>query len=489
MKIRNSVLVGVLALLSTAATLIPVGGQPAEAATGDVVGWMLSSEGSVTAVGGTTHFGDAPGSAVAAISIVATPTGRGYYIAFVDGSIKAFGDAVHLGDLSDFELDHPVVDFVLNSAGTGYLLLSRDGGVFAFGTQEFLGAAPELVAFGELEGEAVALILGPGGNGYAIVFDDGGVFNFGEMKFHGSVPQYVTRAELRGSIVGGVLSADGVGYALVGRDGGIFAFGSFSYLGSLAASGGTFVAVVEDPNGGYLLLGSTGSVHRFGTVGAVGELLTALAGSVVDFAAVAGIPVETTTTTAKPTTTTAKPTTTTAKPTTTTTQAGGDGGGQTGKSLSLWGSYSQTFTGHDYWTPPQCPNCPNSFLSPTNFSTGTATINIDVKSTASNKTFILQLCMWNHSKGNWQLETCAPGVSITGPGKYTANLGRPSGWWKLNGTAFPWNQGPDVVRVMVKDPTTKTLLMDNKCGKYCYSANDLASRTPITFSAEVVFKG
>lgn len=84
-----------------------------------------------------------------AAQIVATPTGKGYYIVAEDGGVFAFGDAMFHDSLPQLGIipSQPVVSMALHepTPGTvdGYWLLGADGGVFALppGKIPFYGAA------------------------------------------------------------------------------------------------------------------------------------------------------------------------------------------------------------------------------------------------------------------------------------------------------------------------------------------------------------
>ena len=76
---------------------------------------------------------------------------------------------------------------------------------------------------------------------------------------------------------------------------------------------------------------------------------------------------------------------------------------------------------------------------------------------------ILQFCIWANG---FQTETCAPLIPLlTSPGTYYVDLGKPSGWWKLNGV-YNWAQRPTNAQIMVKDNITQTLLMSQLCGAF-----------------------
>jgi len=75
----------------------------------------------------------------AAVAIVPTKTGQGYYMVFADGGVLNFGDATYFGSMAGEELYAPVVAAACTPSGKGYWLLAADGGVFCFGDAQFLG--------------------------------------------------------------------------------------------------------------------------------------------------------------------------------------------------------------------------------------------------------------------------------------------------------------------------------------------------------------
>jgi hypothetical protein len=130
-------------------------------------------------------------------------------------------------------------------------------------------------------------------------------------------------------------------------------------------------------------------------------------------------------------------------------------------------------------------NSPANWRSPDNYADGTAYLRLQVTAKASAKPTKAQFCMWRHGAVKHQFETCAPAITFTGPGVYKLNLGKPSSWWKKNGI-WDFTKAPDKVRVMLKDVSTGKLLLSRSCGVSCYTGNDLAAHTPITFKATVV---
>jgi hypothetical protein len=77
-----------------------------------------------------------------ACAIMATSTGKGYWIVSQDGGVFSYGDAQFKGSLPSLGITpaQPIVD--ADSVGTdGYWLLGMDGGIFSFGSAPFEGSA------------------------------------------------------------------------------------------------------------------------------------------------------------------------------------------------------------------------------------------------------------------------------------------------------------------------------------------------------------
>lgn len=102
-----------------------------------------------TATGGvyTSHlaqFYGAPASlghlAGAIVAMVATPDGRGYWLAGADGGVFAYGDAPFFGSAAPNHPSAPIVAMAATADGLGYRLFAADGGVFDFGDAVFHGS-------------------------------------------------------------------------------------------------------------------------------------------------------------------------------------------------------------------------------------------------------------------------------------------------------------------------------------------------------------
>jgi hypothetical protein len=81
-----------------------------------------------------------PGPIDAAIALLPTKTGNGYYLVFADGGVFTYGDAEYVGSLGGQQLNSPIVSASTTPSGDGYWLLAADGGVFCFGDADFYGS-------------------------------------------------------------------------------------------------------------------------------------------------------------------------------------------------------------------------------------------------------------------------------------------------------------------------------------------------------------
>jgi hypothetical protein len=71
------------------------------------------------------------------VSMAATPTGSGYWLAGADGGVFSFGGARFYGSLGGIHLNSPVVSMAATPAGSGYWLAGANGGIFNFGAARF----------------------------------------------------------------------------------------------------------------------------------------------------------------------------------------------------------------------------------------------------------------------------------------------------------------------------------------------------------------
>jgi len=464
----------VVVTLMIASILAVVSAAPSQASATVTVarGWVLGADGQVSPVGGAPAYGSVPArTGVVPAAIVATPSGKGYYVADSDGRVSAFGDAVWRGDVRSLQLSRPVVDMAVHPDNTGYALLGSDGGVFNFGALAYRGSVPQFVPLAALRTKAVAIMAAPDGNGYSIVHDDGGVFAFGSAQFYGSVPEVVPSGQLASPVTDAFPSDNKLGYSMLGSDGGIFSFRS-SFNGSRAGAA-TFVAATTVLGDGYVLLDSTGGVHWMRpngfASGRVVEGSATISAAAIDIAIIGKGQAEVAPPTAPPPTV-AQPPTPTQPP--------------VSGAVTVFSNYTQNAGPGVYFEP--------NLASLSNWgalATGDAILNVDVLSKPSSKPIKFQVCFWYLPTGKFTGnfgETCGKQTTFTGESSFSINLGRPDSWWSKNGS-FQWNKGPTVVRIMLKDPTTKKLMMSSRCGSACYKGGDLAAHVPIKLRATLTF--
>jgi hypothetical protein len=235
-----------------------VGNAVRIAATPDGQGfYVLGSDGTVHAYGDAVHRGDAalPHPAVA---MAVTASGKGYWVFDANGCTQGFGDAATFpASVCGMPLNGPVLDAAATSSGHGYWLVASDGGIFAFGDAPFRGS----MGGARLNAPVVGMARGPGG--YWEVASDGGIFAFG-VPFEGSMGATRLNRPVAGMV------ASGGGYLMVGADGGVFNFGN-PFFGSLGASPPLFPVIAITPStaatgapNGYWMLDRAGEVFGFG---------------------------------------------------------------------------------------------------------------------------------------------------------------------------------------------------------------------------------
>jgi hypothetical protein len=146
--------------------------------------WVFTNFGRVLPFGTAQWYGDMSSVALngEVLDSVATPSGRGYYMVASDGGIFTFGDARFSGSMGGKRLNKPVMSMAPDSDGSGYWLVASDGGIFAFEARFYgsMGAVP-------LNKPVSGMVASPTGGGYLMVAEDGGVFTFGDVPFHGSL--------------------------------------------------------------------------------------------------------------------------------------------------------------------------------------------------------------------------------------------------------------------------------------------------------------
>ncbi len=220
--------------------------------------YVLGADGSVHAYGDAVHRGDA-GLPHASVAMAVTADGGGYWVFDANGCTQGFGDAATFpASVCGKPLNGPILDAAATPSGHGYWLVASDGGIFAFGDAPFRGS------MGGAHLNAPVVGMAPGVGGYWEVASDGGIFAFG-VRFQGSMGA----AHLNRPVAGMV--ASGAGYLMVGADGGAFNFGN-PFFGSLGASPPLFPVIGITPSfdssgapNGYWMLDRGGEVFAFGS--------------------------------------------------------------------------------------------------------------------------------------------------------------------------------------------------------------------------------
>jgi hypothetical protein len=234
----------------------------------------LWTYGTVPSFSRTADIGDVRRNVRAGVpvrSAAGTPTGRGTWVADVNGSVYAFGDAPFFGSMGGQRLNRPIVGMASTPSGRGYWLVATDGGIFSFGDASFHGSTGAM----RLNQPIVGMASTPSGVGYWLVASDGGIFSFGDATFHGSTGDI----RLAQPIVDMATVPDGGGYWLLAADGGLFAFGTAAFFGSAvgrAGFSGPATSMAATPTGlGYWILDSAGTAHTFGDAPSFGSGVTA----------------------------------------------------------------------------------------------------------------------------------------------------------------------------------------------------------------------
>ena len=223
--------------------------------------WLAKTDGTVLAFGDALHFGDMSDVDLVEpiVSMTPTSTGHGYWLVASDGGIFTFGDAAFHGSAGAIDLDQPIVDMATTPDGAGYWLAAADGGIFTYGSAKFLGSMGGI----PLRREVVGMDPTASGDGYWLVASDGGIFTFGDAEFFGSTGAI----DLDEPITGMTAAPGGAGYWFVATDGGVFAFGDVDFHGSRGGrfNRGPVVAMAKTSTGdGYWIVTQSGTSFPFG---------------------------------------------------------------------------------------------------------------------------------------------------------------------------------------------------------------------------------
>ncbi len=136
---------------------VTAGSVVAIASTKDGKGlWMATSGGQVLVAGDATSYGSPAQSGInlakGVVAMTVTADGKGYWLLGGDGGVFSYGDASFFGSSgqinpgapaggsNSFVPNKPITAIVATATGKGYWMVGADGGVFAFGDAGFVGS-------------------------------------------------------------------------------------------------------------------------------------------------------------------------------------------------------------------------------------------------------------------------------------------------------------------------------------------------------------
>jgi N-acetylmuramoyl-L-alanine amidase len=220
--------------------------------------WVADTSAVVTDEGRAAALRDPRGGPdVPVIDIVATPSGRGYWLLGADGSVHAYGPAGYHGSLQGKTTPQPIVSMATTPDGRGYWLVGRLGRVYAFGDARYLGGA----ARDHLDEPIVAIVAAPKGQGYWLVGRTGRVIPYGDARYHGSA----NHTSIGSPIVSMVATPSGKGYWLLDRDGDVYGYGRASVYGSATKPAAPAIDLIRTDDGrGYWILLANGRIRSYG---------------------------------------------------------------------------------------------------------------------------------------------------------------------------------------------------------------------------------
>jgi hypothetical protein len=240
--------------------------------------WLLAEDGTVFTYGALESYGSLDGSSgpdtepssSPARSLVATVTGRGYWIVDDAGRIRAFGDAWPTPPLAGpLAAVAPVPGgaWVIDRAGTVTVLGEAPppppapGVPFAASAPSGSWASPPSTG---PEATVRAAAVADAGAGWLLSAD-------GRVHPWGSAPWLGDPADLSAGVeaVGIAATPTGQGYWVCGRRGELFGFGDAVFEGSPATdlvAVRDVVAIDATMPGGYVLLTGKGAVLPFGAI-------------------------------------------------------------------------------------------------------------------------------------------------------------------------------------------------------------------------------
>jgi len=256
------------------------GGDTGDPSSGEVEGaYVVSRRGRVAAVGQAevaTALASPQGDASPVVGMVATPSGEGFWIARVDGTVEARGDAQEVGSAAEvaqavgLATPGPIVAMVARQPG-GFWLLDASGGVVPY-----LGARAPAGPF-VLEGETITTAVGnPVGDGFWAIGAIQSVYTIGA----GLIADLTSACPGGVEVLAAVPTPTGEGLWLVDAAGQVTACGDAVALDGLPPEVGAqrgVVAAMADPGGRGLWL--LDQVERICPIGDVPALPDASFGS------------------------------------------------------------------------------------------------------------------------------------------------------------------------------------------------------------------
>ena len=255
---------------TTTTTAPPAAGDAAVvdmAVTPDGTGaWLLSSDGTVRAVGTASHVGDRSGRLTApAVEIASTRSGGGYFITTAVGQVFVFGDAVHAGDVParDLPPGSRVTGMVPDPDGYGYWMVTNDGYFMTFEENFY---APSPGPPNPRTTPVVAVATDPTRSGWGNQTGWHAVTAGGEILWYGSWAAYgqPDPAKVTAPIVDIAATPTGRGYALVDAAGHVEPFGDATFHGDAHPAAPVVSIAITPTNQGYWITTADGTIVPFG---------------------------------------------------------------------------------------------------------------------------------------------------------------------------------------------------------------------------------
>lgn len=199
--------------------------------------WIMHSNGTMIAYGDAVHYGDPKNTegieSNSFKDFAPTPTGLGYWILRNNGSVYAYGDAATLGGVSVSGSDYAQSIESLPVDAGGYWIMKKQGDITAVGTTVDYGS-PTTAGFET--GEYFTRIRRTStGDGYWTVDGSGDVQNFGDAGHFGDDPNPNTGARWAFNLYWDMIPfwQTDQGYALPSSKDVFLWFGDFLYFGSI----------------------------------------------------------------------------------------------------------------------------------------------------------------------------------------------------------------------------------------------------------------